>query len=225
MTSDKLLQRARAPLMRSALFVPGHRDDFFTKGARSGADGLIFDLEDSVPKPMRAEARVKVAAWIARPGAARQVLSVRINALEHDCLDDDLSAAVTRSLTAVQLPKVESPDDVLRLESALVRHEQRLGLPAGHVRIWPLLETAQGVHSAFEIAMCSARVVYMGAGLSPNGDLARSLGVHHTGTFLEALFVRSKVLLDARAAGVPNPIGGLSATIGRIRPTRAQPGL
>jgi citrate lyase subunit beta/citryl-CoA lyase len=87
-------------------------------------------------------------------------------------------------------------------------------VPRGTLRIWPLLETTTAVHAAYEIATASPRIAYMGAGVSANGDIARDLGIQHTGTYLESLFVLSKVLLDVRAAGVPNPMSWITNTIG-----------
>jgi citrate lyase subunit beta/citryl-CoA lyase len=202
------------PSLRSALYVPAHRRDFLEKVGRTGADGVILDLEDSVPAQSRSQALAEVARWIALPESARQVVCVRINALEKHCLEEDLSAATASTLVAIQVPKVSGPEDIAQVEEALVRHETRLGLSPASIRIWPLLETARAVRDAYEIATCSDRIAYMGVGGSPNGDLARDMGFQHTGTFLETLFIRSKVLLDVRAAGVPNPMGAMIPSIG-----------
>lgn len=212
---DSPRRAPRAPRMRSALFAPGHRRDFLDKLWRSGADGVILDLEDSVPAALRPDARSAIASWIALPQSARQIICVRINALDQNCLEEDVGAAISHSLVALQIPKVRGPEDVLRVEKVLARLEAQAGLGAIQILIWPLLETALSVRNSFEIATCSPRIAYMGAGASPNGDLARDLGLHHTDSMLETLYVRSKVIVDVRAAGVPNPIGGLSTAIGK----------
>ncbi len=206
--------RQKVPRMRSALYVPGHRLDFMAKVYRTGADAVILDLEDAVPAVRRAEARATIEQWMAEPQSSRQIICVRINAPEQSCLDEDLAACVSKALTAVQVPKVQTPADVLCVDRALARQEQNAGLEEGVIRIWPLLETPLGVRNAFEIAACSGRVAYMGGVASPNGDMARAMGYRETGTFLETLYIRSKVLLDARAAGVPNPVSGMTPRIG-----------
>ena len=43
--------------VRTLLFVPGHRERMLEKAPGSGADGLLYDLEDSVPADDRATAR------------------------------------------------------------------------------------------------------------------------------------------------------------------------
>ena len=65
------------------------------------------------------------------------------------------------------------------------------------------------MRSAYEIARASARVAYMGGATSRAGDLTRSLGYRWTPEGKETLFLRSKVLVDVRAAGVANPLSGL----------------
>ena len=90
MTSNDALAQAR-----SLLFVPGNRPERFQKAARSGADAIILDLEDSVPPADKAAAREAIrqhgrsccaldvplvvrvnaadsAAWSAGPGRARR---------------------------------------------------------------------------------------------------------------------------------------------------------
>ncbi len=65
-------RRESARLHRSALYVPGHISDWMPEAARSGADLLILDLEDSVPVTEKAHARGLIAAMEAaeRKGSA-----------------------------------------------------------------------------------------------------------------------------------------------------------
>ena len=202
----------KVPRLRSALFIPAHRRDFLAKAASTGADGLILDLEDAVPPPMRGEARTIMSDWIAN-SRTDQAVCVRVNGLAAGCLDEDLAAAVAPGLTAVLISKVQNADDVAVVDQALSRHEQRRGLPPMSVRIWPLLETAYAVHKAYDICSSTKRIAYMGVGGSANGDLARDMGFQFSRTFYETLYIRSKVLLDVRAAGVPNPMAGIISAV------------
>ena len=45
-------------------------------------------------------------------------------------------------------------------------------------------------------------------GVGGSGDVGRALGYQTTREGLETLYLLSKVLLEARAAGVPFPVGG-----------------
>jgi citrate lyase subunit beta/citryl-CoA lyase len=49
----------------------------------------------------------------------------------------------------------------------------------------------------------------MGGAVAKDGDQARAIGYQWTPGGEETLYIRSRVLLDARAAGVPYPVGGM----------------
>ena len=56
--SFTIVEPARPRLNRSELAIPGTRPEMFEKGARSAADVLFLDLEDSVaPDDKRSEER------------------------------------------------------------------------------------------------------------------------------------------------------------------------
>src|SRR5438105_2343174 len=186
--------------MRSALFVPAHQEHFRDTAIAAGTDAVILDLEDAVPPAERDRARDALGVWLGTElGPA---VCVRVNALADDCLDADLDAAVRPGLTAVMVPKLSAGDEVRLVAEAVTHHETRAGLDTGSVRIWPIIETAAAVRNAYDMACASDRVAYMGSAAAPNGDLAHALGFGWTDSFLETLFVRSKVLVDMRAAGV-----------------------
>jgi citrate lyase subunit beta/citryl-CoA lyase len=200
---------AAPPRIRSALFVPAHRRDFRERAVASGADAVILDLEDSVPAAERDDARAAVAAWL-DAGDAGPAVCVRINALADGCLDADLGAIVRPGLVAVMVPKVTEPADVQRVAKGLDKQERRAGLPAGSVRLWPSVENAAAARRAFDLASSTPRVAYMGGAAALNGDLAHALGFGWTPPlFLETLYLRSEILVDMRAAGVPNPMTGV----------------
>ena len=93
--------------MRSILFVPGHRESWPAKAVAAGADGVILDLEDSVPLNMKAEGREVVAASIrALAAGSRPVgIYVRINPIESGMTGDDLERIAIPGLDGVVLPK------------------------------------------------------------------------------------------------------------------------
>ena len=57
--------------------------------------------------------------------------------------------------------------------------------------------------------MASPRVAYMGGAVSRFGDIHQALGYRWTADGDETLFLRGKVLVDARAAGIRYPISGM----------------
>jgi len=77
------------------------------------------------------------------------------------------------------------------------------------VLVRPVIETARGIRAAYEIAAASPRVTYMG-GVAGGfwGDLGATVGLIMSELGTESLYLRSKVLVDVRAAGVQFPVGG-----------------
>lgn len=198
----------RAKPIRSALFVPGNREDRIQKAPRFGADALILDLEDAVALPDKPRARATVRKMVEELGRAGQNVFVRVNDFETGLTWADLDAIVCPELYCVMLPKVTGPEDVKRCDTILEFLERQRGIEVGSVLIDPVLETAQGMRQAYEVAIASKRVAHLGGLTGKDGDIARAIGFQWTPEGHEAFFYISKVLLDARAANIPYPMGG-----------------
>jgi citrate lyase subunit beta / citryl-CoA lyase len=192
--------------LRSLLFVPGNKAAWMEKAPQYGADALILDLEDSVPYADKDAARILVRQAIDDLSARGHTLFVRINPLESDMTGDDLSAIVCAGLTGLLPPKVETVDDVQQLDTLLAHFEHREGMMPGSIELIPTLETAKGIRNTYDIALASPRVASIAGGAGKGGDTNRSLGYRWTREGTETLFIRSKVLLDARAAGIEYPL-------------------
>jgi citrate lyase subunit beta / citryl-CoA lyase len=192
-------------LSRSALFVPGNRPEWIDKAAGYGADTLILDLEDSVPDREKAAARPIVKAGIQALKARGQAASVRINGFATGLTLDDLEGVLCAELESVSLPKVETVADMNELDALLTHLERRRGLPVGQVETPLGCETAQAMRNVYEIATSCRRVKRVGLAAGPGGDAARAIGYQWSKEGMETLFLRSKVVLDARAAGIQSP--------------------
>ncbi len=204
------LKRPPQPALRSLLYVPGNKLEWMLKAPRYGADSLVFDLEDSVPPEQKTEARklVRQAIDELAPGSGPRLI-VRINDVRTGRAQADLEATVAKGLFGVYLPKTEGPEDIEAIDAVLTRLEKSAGLPLGQIFIMPLIESAQGVRNAYDIAMASARVGYMDAAVgSKVGDMVRSIGFCEV-TGHETSYIYGKIVVDARAAGITNPVIGL----------------
>ncbi len=113
------------------------------------------------------------------------------------------------ALAGIMLPKVVGSGDVIAADALLTNVETELGRKVGSTIIYPILETAQGLRMAYEIASASDRVGYLGGAVSRFGDICQALRFRWTLEGRESLFLRSKVLVDARAAGIRYPISGM----------------
>src|SRR5262245_30933345 len=197
--------------IRTALFAPGSKERVMGKALESGADAVIFDLEDSVPVAAKAEARLLVARAIdgaaAAAGAGPAVI-VRANAASTGLLEDDLGAIVRPGLTAVLLAKAETVEDVRRCAALLDKLEPGRGVKAGAIEIIVTLESTLGVYNCYSLIKASPRVTASCFGSARDGDLQTDLGCSWSIEGTELLYARSKVLLETRAAGA-SPIDGV----------------
>ncbi len=195
-----------ASRLRTALFVPGDWPERISKAVGYATDAVVVDLEDAVAEAVKHHARDTAVETIEHLGAPEVPLLVRVNAPATRWFDGDLSAlgTVIDKIWGVVLPMATTADDVLRLDarlSALERSADRFG----PVRILPIVETAQGVLDAREIASASERVETLMFGVA---DLSTQMGVEATADGDEMLYARSHVVLAAAAANRRPPLDG-----------------
>ena len=191
---------------RSWLFVPGHRERMLDKAAGAEADAIILDLEDSVPAADKEAGRALVASRVAALGAAKR-LYVRVNKSRHLYSFEDLLAVVRPGLAGIFLAMPDGPEDVALTAALIGEAEERNGVAPGSVGIVPGLETARGLQFAHQCAL-HPRVEALFGGYAKGADLERALHLQWSETGTEALFLKSRVVMAARAAG-KLPIGGL----------------
>lgn len=194
----------RPPPIRSLLFVPANRPDRMQKALKSETDGVVFDLESAIPRGSAVEARAFVRQALEAHTPDQSAVFVRVSAVGTADFAPDLEACLHPSLTAVMLPQVTDPEEVTVTDAALEDTE---------TLIMPLVETASAVRQAYELATASERVAYMGGATGRHGDLGRSVGFQWTPEGTETLYLRQKVLIDVRSAGVANPLSGLWGTV------------
>jgi citrate lyase subunit beta/citryl-CoA lyase len=197
--------------MRSLLFVPGHREGWPAKAVAAGVDGVILDLEDSVPTNLKAEARKIVAASIQSlaAGARKVGIYVRLNALESGMAGDDIEAVTIPGLDGYFLPKTYGPRCVTQFDALVTHYERRNGVTPGTVELMLSLETAQAYASCEAMIAASPRVGTIFPGTARNADVSRSIGFEFTAGGMETLYLRSRALLAARAAGLEFPLVGI----------------
>jgi citrate lyase subunit beta/citryl-CoA lyase len=199
--------------LRTVLFCAGDQPADIERGLSSGADSIVIDLEEPrtpFPEAERSKARQVVRTILDGPASVdTPVLFARVQPPSTGQTLKDLRAVMGTRLAGVLVPKVEGPADIHAIDALLGCTEVDLGLPAGSTMVYPILETAQALRLAYDIAMASTRVAYMGGAISRFGDIHQAVGYRWTAEGDETLFLRSKVLIDARAAGIRYPISGM----------------
>ncbi|MEN8740095.1 MAG: aldolase/citrate lyase family protein [Phaeobacter gallaeciensis] len=170
------------------LFVPGDRPDLYQKAATSGADAVIWDLEDAVAPNAKDEARSTVATHLDMPDARSVPVVVRLNSTMTAVGLSDLLMlqAANRPPEAVILPKIEN-----RWQVEQVRIILALG-----VKIVVLIESATGLAERRAILKGPVDAVLFGA-----GDYSSDIGAECSWAPLHS--ARTRIVEAAAEAGVP----------------------
>jgi len=180
------------------LFCPGNRPDRFDKALRSGAPGIILDLEDAVPAEEREAARHAVLDWLAglsmrRPGTP--AIGLRISPPQSESGFEDLYAlrvaGMLPALDWIAVPKAEEAAQVRSAHAHLARRNP-------DVRVMALVESVRGVRCAEEIAMAGPFVAALAFGAA---DFCAETGID--GSWEALAYVRGRLIFEAAAAGVP----------------------
>jgi len=188
--------RSDLPAWRSLLFVPVTREKFVATAHTRGADAIILDLEDSVPETEKGRARTLIAAAAKEVSRAGADVVVRINRPWHHAFRD-IEAAVGQGVMALMCPKTESPEHLQVIAELLDTFEAERGLPVGHTRLVPLVETADAFFRFREIAKATPRLVALSLGAE---DFALALSMEPIGETLE--MPKQTMIIAARAAGI-----------------------
>ncbi len=180
--------------VHSYLFVPADRTDRFNKAMASGAHVVIIDLEDAVAPGLKDSAREGLARWLREFPDVQ--IHLRVNATHTTWFRDDITLCHLPAVRGIVLPKAESVAQVV--EAACLGN----GKP-----ILPLIETAQGMASARDIAGTpSVQRLLFGS-----IDFQADLGIDGDDDALLAF--RSMLVLASRLGGLVAPVDGVTTAL------------
>ena len=174
------------------------------KAAASTADQVMFDLEDACAVSQKEAARRTVVEALTTLDFGGKIRTFRPNGVyTRYCFRDliDVVEVAGASLDGVVIPKVNGPADVLFVDRLLAQVEETVGLPVGHIGIEALIESAEGVLHAEQIAKATPRMSGLVFGLV---DFAGDIGAKELGSeqFFYYHYAKAKTLVAARAAGL-----------------------
>jgi len=178
---------------RSVLFSPGDRPELMRNAPRTGADTVVFDLEDAVVPEAKAAAREAVAGVLGDPAFDPDCeVCVRLNPdPETAALDAEAIAATDPRLDSIAVPKAGSAGDVHAIYDLIAARGYDCPVIA-------LCESAAGILDAEDIAAADpVDAVAFGA-----EDLSADIGATRTEDGVEVSHARQHVVLAAGAAGV-----------------------
>lgn len=193
--------------LRSWMFVPGDKQRFLDKSEVSGADVVMFDLEDGVIWANKALAREMVAATLKKSPWNGPLRYVRVNAPATNLTVEDICAVAAPGLDGICLTKVESPEDVLRAAAILETVEFERGIPAGQVRILAAIESANSLLRAAEIARSHERIIGLIFG-AEDYALDIALPANRIAEASELIYARAAIV-NAAAAGSVLSVDGV----------------
>ncbi|MDE2414115.1 MAG: CoA ester lyase [Comamonadaceae bacterium] len=157
---------------------------------------VTLDCEDGAPVGRERE-HAELVAELATQAAPGARVAARVHTVDHPAFAQDMAIIVGQAgqrLSHIMLPKVESVDDVLLAERALV------AAGAGQLPLHALIESPAAVHHAFEIA-AHPRIQSLSFGLmdfvSAHGGAIPASGMTSAGQFEHPLVVRAKLEIAA----------------------------
>ena len=179
--------------LRSVLYVPGENTRALKKVSTLEADALILDLEDGVAPAKKKEARENLKSFL-KSAPPDKDITVRVNGLGTQWVEDDLRAFRDEKIDAIVFPKIESHEDAMAAEGLI----EEAGF-APKTRLWFMIETPLGVLNIAQITRQPTRLECLVMGTN---DLVKELHARHTPTREPILFSLSLCLLAARAGGL-----------------------
>ena len=165
---------------RCQLFGPGSRTELFEKMAKSAADVINLDLEDSVAPGDKDVARKNIIQATHEVDWGNKYLSVRINGLDTEHWYKDvveLLEGASDRLDQIMIPMVGCAEDIYAVEALVAAVEKAKGRKKP-VSFEVIIETAAGIAHVEEIAASSPRMQAISLGYA---DFAASMGMQTTG--------------------------------------------
>ena len=185
-----------ARLLRSLLFVPGNNSRFLEKAKSLPADIVCFDLEDSVPFEEKKSARNLIKNALQNRSEYNSEIYVRTNSPVSGLIPNDLKEIIQKGVDGIVIPKVDTASDIKKIEKTMIGLEKKRKLKP--IEIIASIESTKGVVNSYAIASSSKRVSALVFGVF---DLLNDLGVEYAKNPEGAIYSRTKIPVDAKAAG------------------------
>jgi malyl-CoA/(S)-citramalyl-CoA lyase len=196
--SFTVIEQCTPRLNRTELAVPASNPRFIEKAAKSNADIIFLDLEDSVAPPDKEQARKNAIEALNDLDWGGRTLSVRINGLDTHYMYRDVVDVVEQAgdkLDLIMIPKAGTSEDIYAVDMLLTQIEEAKGYTK-RIGLEMIIETALGMQNVHEIAAASPRNESLHFGVA---DYAASTKTRTTG--IGGPHPEYHVLTDADADG------------------------
>jgi citrate lyase subunit beta / citryl-CoA lyase len=189
---------------RSELTLPGHMMRFLEKAAASDADEIMADCEDACPLSAKGpEVRSVIVEAFTKLDWGDKFVTFRPNNTQSPFFEGDLEHVVKGAVDrfhGVIVPKTFEPWQIEKVDELLTKFEAASGWTY-KIQIEALIETAQAVENAYQIATASDRMASLVFGIA---DYAADIGVGdaYTDQNIRFLYAKQRVINAAKAAGL-----------------------
>ena len=146
---------------RSCHAVPGSNPRFLEKAQGLDSDQVFLDIEDSVAPIAKPEARKNIVEVLNTGDWGTRVRTVRVNDWTTEWTYKDVIEVVEgagANLDCIMLPKVQTAEQVVALDTLLTQIEKTMGYEVGKIGIEAQIENALGLINVDAIATASPRV-------------------------------------------------------------------
>lgn len=182
-------------LRRTMLFMPGNNPGMLQNAAILGADSIILDLEDAVSITEKDSARILVREAIKNVDYSSVEVVVRINPLDTEFGHLDLDVIARTKPDSIMVPKADE-NEIREAHEILNKIEEEEGFEKGSIKIIPLIETAFGLETVYNVINVSDRVVAI---LLGGEDLTSDLSIKRTKEGEEIFYARNRIATVCRA--------------------------
>lgn len=185
---------------RSWLLAPLSRSSCVDAALACEADVIVFDLVELVTERDKPAARAAARVAIQRAREAQRSCFVLVDPV---LAYADLHACVWPGLNGVVVSRTESVAQIEEVDALLDRLEHERGIVEGTLEIVAALETAKGIHAAYEIAGASRRVRAL---TLARADVVMDLRPEPSGEIHLMPYLMQRLVIVAGALGV-TPLG------------------
>lgn len=183
--------------MKSILLINGNDPKAILNSTLYGADAIAFDLYQMVPSENTDAARLLVQEALGFIDFGNVPAFVRVNPLGGG-LEQDLEAVCQGKPAAILLPLADA-GAVAKCDELLAAQEKKQNLPAGAIKLLPVVETIAAIDDVGEVLVASPRVIGAIFGAQ---NLLSEMGVKEVDQ-MQLAYARSRVVLACLRLKLP----------------------
>jgi len=174
-------------MFRSLLFIPGNNPSMIQNADVFTADGIIFDLEDSVDIFEKDNARNLINNYLNETSTYPSLVILRVNQIDSSFFLKDIELIKTKKIDYILLPKT-TVQSLKELDTILLKIELKENL--SKTKVIALVENAKSIVEIDKIAEHNrVEAILLGG-----EDLCNDLEINRSNHGNEILFARSKVI-------------------------------